>query len=335
MRLVIVGRGQVGGAFSRLVTERGDWLRKQYGIVPRIVAIVDSKGATIPPDGASASEVLEALSRKYRKNAWERIGITLQEVLEEVEADVLLEFTPTNLDSGQPGLGHIEAAMNKGLSVITANKGPLALAMPALLELAQYKRVEFRFSGTVGGGIPVLQFAKECLDGNRIVAVEGVLNGTTNYILTRMYDSGVSLDAALVEAQREGYAETDPRIDLEGLDTAAKLVILSNWVTGGRLSIRDVSVEGITKVTAKMIEDAKRGGNAIKLLGSAAGLEALVQPQTISCESPLCVSGTLNAISFRTEMAGTITLTGHGAGGAETAAAALRDLISIKQVLLD
>lgn len=337
MRLIIAGTGNVGGAFSRIVAEKADWMRKKYGIVPRIVATVDSKGAVVTPNGASWKEVTKARAEGHmtHQKSDARKGATVVDIVEEVEADVLMEFTPTNLKTGQPGLRHIEAAMNKGLSVITTNKGPLAIAMPALLELAQYKNVEFRFSGTVGGGTPVLQLAKECLNGNLILEVEGILNGTTNYILTRMHDAGISLGEALTDAQRLGYAEADPRMDIEGLDTAAKLVILNNWATGGRLSINDVHIEGISKVTANAINEAKRHGEAVKLLGSANGAEASVKPQTIPFASPLCVSGPLNAVSFKTELAGTITLTGHGAGATETAAAALRDLIDIKRMLLD
>jgi homoserine dehydrogenase len=250
-----------------------------------------------------------------------------------VKADVLFEFTPTNLKTAQPGLGHIETAMNMGLNVVTTNKGPLALAMPALLELARYKDVEFMFSGTVGGGTPILQLAKECLAANRILAVEGVLNGTTNYILTKMHD-GVDFRDALTDAQRLGYAEADPSMDIGGFDTAAKLVILSNWAIGRKLSIRDVTVEGISEVTIQTIDKAKRSGGAVKLIGSASGGEASVKPQTVPSVSPLCVSGALNAVSLKTEFAGTVTLVGYGSGGTETAAAALRDLISIKQTLL-
>ena len=337
MQLIVVGPGTVGASFSRIVTERADWLRREYGLVPRILAIIDSKGAMITPNGASAKEIIEFHAKHLVSNGKTigRPGATVVEVLEDVEADVLMEFTPTNINTGQPGLGHIEAAMKKGLSVVTTNKGPLAVAMPALLELAEYKHVEFRFSGTVGGGTPVLQLAKECLDGNRILSVEGVLNGTTNYILTRMHDAGVSLNEALAEAQRLGYAEADPRMDIDGLDTAAKLVILNNWAMGGRLSISDVAVEGISGVTATSVEEAKRQGGAVKLLGSAIGSEASVKPQAIPSTSPLCVTGTLNAVSLKTELAGTVTLTGHGAGGTQTAAAALRDLIDIKRTLLD
>lgn len=336
MRLIIAGFGNVGAAFAKIVSENMDWLRHSYGLVPRVVAIIDSQGAITNPEGIKHEELAARSNHPVSDHPVHgHKGASVLDVLKDVEADVFLEFTPTNLMTGQPGLGHIEAAMNKGLNVITTNKGPLAVAMPALLELARYRNVEFQFSGTVGGGTPILQLAKDCLAGNRILSVEGILNGTTNYILTRMHEAHVSLQDALAEAQRLGYAEADPKMDVEGFDTAAKLVILTNWAIGARLSLKDLTIQGISQVTADQINEAKHKGGEIKLVGSAGAGKASVKPQTVQTKNPLCVSDALNAITFETEFAGKVTLVGYGSGGRETAAAALRDLVSIKQVMLD
>ncbi|MEM2630410.1 MAG: homoserine dehydrogenase, partial [Candidatus Bathyarchaeia archaeon] len=208
-----------------------------------------------------------------------------------------------------------------------------ALALPALMDLASYNKVFLRFSGAVGGGTPVLDLAKKCLIGEKILLVKGILNGTTNYILTKMYEEGVSLEEALKEAQKLGYAEADPSYDIEGIDTACKLVIIANWIMNKRISIKDVKIEGIKNVTLKDVSEAKKRGNVIKLIGEVND-EAFVKPMEISSLNPLCVSGTLNAVTFNVEDSGEITIVGKGAGGKETASAIIRDLIDIKLNLL-
>jgi len=335
--MIIIGFGTIGRAFAELVWKSSDWLRKQHGITPQIVAIADRGGAMIAQDGINLEEAL--LARKssgsvaFHKTLGQRNVDALQ-VIDSVEADVLLEFTPTNLPDAEPGLTHIESAIKKGLNVITTNKGPLAIAMPSLLELADYQRVQFRFSGTVGGGTPYLDFAKKCLSGDKIRSIQGILNGTTNYILTRMFDAGITMKEALKEASRAGYAEADSSYDINGIDTASKLVIISNWIMGRRVSIRDVEIEGISNVTLDQVDQAKRSGNAVKLVGFVDDSQISVRPRLVPLDDPLCVKGTLNAVVFKTEQVGNLTVTGRGAGGSETASAALRDLIDIKTALI-
>ncbi len=333
----MVGFGVVGRSFAQIVIERANWLRDGYGITPRVVAIVDRGGAMIDEDGIGLQEALSLRQSAGSVSAHATLGhkgISAVSVIASVEADVLLELTSTHLPDGEPGLTHIESAIKKGLHVITTNKGPLAIAMPALLELAQYQGVHIRFSGTVGGGTPILNFAKESLTGEKIESIEGILNGTTNYILTRMYDAGITAKAALSEAVEAGYAEADPSYDINGLDTASKLVIMCNWIMKRKVSIRDVEIEGISTVNVRDVEEAKRTGKAIKLLGLIDEREISVHPRPVLVKDPLCVNGTLNAVLFRTEHAGDIVLTGRGAGGMETGSAVLRDLIDIKKMLL-
>jgi len=337
MRVIIVGFGVVGQSFAKTVQAKAGWLKSRYGIIPQVVAIVDRGGAIVNQDGVKLAEALasrETAGTVASHGAYGRRNVTTLEVIDDVEADVLLELTPTHLPDGEPGLMHIESAIKKGLNVVTTNKGPLAVAMPSLIELAQYQRVQLRFSGTVGGGTPILSFAKECLEGDHIESVQGILNGTTNYILTRIFDDGVPMDDAIKEAQQAGYAEADPTIDISGLDTACKLVIISNWIMGKRVTIRDVEVEGVSKINPNEILEAKRAGKAIKLVGRADDSNTSVHPRAVAISNPLCVNGTLNAVAFDTELAGTVTLIGAGAGGKETATAVLRDLIDIKKMLL-
>lgn len=159
----------------------------------------------------------------------------------------------------------------------------------------------------------------------------GILNGTTNYILTRMDESEVSMDAALKEAQQKGYAETDPSYDLKGIDSACKLVIMTNWLMGRGVTIRDVDISGITEITLDHVKKAKAKECVIKLIASVDDEELMVKPQMILRNHPLCVGGALNAVAFKAEYAGEITIIGKGAGGVETGGAILRDLIDIRR----
>ncbi len=200
----MIGFGSVGKAFVEIVNKSSEMLRKTYGIAPKVVAIVDRGGAMVNQQGVDFQEAIAARLSSGSVAGHKTLGhtgTTALTAIDDVEADVLLELTPTTLPDGEPGLNHIESALKKRLNVITTNKGPLAAAMPSLLELARYQRVSLRFSGTVGGGTPFLNFAKECLPGCRVESIEGILNGTTNHILTRMLDVGITFDDALREAQ--------------------------------------------------------------------------------------------------------------------------------------
>jgi homoserine dehydrogenase len=219
--------------------------------------------------------------------------------------------------------------MKNGMHVISVNKGPLALAFPSLMELATYNQVLLKFSGTVGGGTPILDYAKNSLRGEQITSFAGILNGTTNYILTNM-ERGMSFAEALKDAKSRGYVEADESLDLDGFDAAAKLVILANWVMGMKVTMPDIKRTGIRNVTTKDIKDAAKKNCAIKLIASC-DKELVVSPREISTDDPLCVNGTLNAISFTSEHSGTQTIIGKGAGGTETASSILRDLLDIRK----
>jgi homoserine dehydrogenase len=333
MRIILVGWGVVGQSFAQIVTQRKKELAKKYGFRPRIVAIVDKQGAAINPKGLDLEQMLSLKKEKGTVAASSTYGhpnMTALEAIESVEAEAIVEVTPTNIETAEPGLSYIKAAFRTGKSVVTTNKGPLALALPALTELADYNNVCLRFSGTVGAGTPILEFAKNCLQGDRIVAVRGILNGTTNYILSEMDEKHITFDEALKAAQKLGYAEADPTMDVDGFDAAAKLVIMANWIMNKKVTIKDVKIRGIRDVSAKQIDEAAKKGCTIKLIGSIAE-NLKVEPTQISKHDPLAVDGALNAVTFVSESAGEQTIIGLGAGGVETASAVLRDLLDIKQ----
>jgi len=334
MRVLLVGFGVVGQSFAEIVHSDLAKLTKDYGLRPKVVGIVDSKGAAISREGI---DLQKAVYTKRKSGSLDSLGHgvyhkgkTGLDAIKELECEVVVETTQTELTKGEPGLSHVKTALSEGRHVVCTNKGPLALAMPALIELANHNKVMFKFSGTVGGGTPVLDLAKNCLEGSSIRSVRGILNGTSNFILTKMVTEGAEMKAALAEAQRLGYAEADPTYDIEGFDTACKLVILSNYVLGTSLSINDVDIKGITGLTKKDIEDAKTDGKVVKLIGGV-GKTAKVSPESIPAVHPLNVSGTFNAVSFDTHPAGEITLVGKGAGGPETASSIIRDMIDIRK----
>ena len=334
MRIVLVGFGVVAQSFAELVDIESKMLAAKYGLKPKIVGIVDSKGSAVSSDGVV---LRKALALKRETKSMEGLGpetydprMKAIDAIEGVDCEVVVEATPTNLQNGEPGLSHVRAAMKNGRHVICVNKGPLAFAMPALIELAHHNEIIFKFSGTVGGGTPVLDFAKRCLEGSSISSISGILNGTSNFILSKMASEGTEMRDALAEAQKLGYAEADPTYDIGGHDTACKLVIISNHVLGAGLTINDVKITGITEVTKEDVERAKRNGKTVKLIGRMDGV-ARVSPEEIPLSHPLNVSGTFNAVSFNTDPSGEITLVGKGAGGKETASAVLRDLIEVRR----
>lgn len=336
MRLIIVGFGVVGQSFAKLILSRAADLYNTYGVNPRVVACVDKKGAVVCPSGIDLQKLLDIKRMKgtvvkYRSEGSKSLEC---DIVEQTDSDVLLELTSTNLQNGEPGTSNIISAMRSGKHVITANKGPLALAFPSLLELANYNDVMLRFSGTVGGGTPILEFAKRCLKGDRILSFKGILNGTTNYILTKM-EEGLSFENALRDAKEKGIAEANPELDVDGYDAAAKVSIIANWVMGMKKTIHDVESAGISGVTLETIGEARKRNNSIKLVGMTENRKLIVGPIEVSKLDPICVNGTLNAVTFSSEHSGQQTIIGRGAGGMETASAVLRDLIEIKNYVYE
>jgi homoserine dehydrogenase len=315
----------------KLFESRVEDLYAKYGLKPRVVGVFDSKGSAVDPSGLNFNKLIETKKKfgTVKNYADTKNSMSGIDMLKNVEADVLIETTASNYKDAEPGMTHITTAMKKGMHVISVNKGPLALAFPSLLELATYNQVMFKFSGTVGGGTPILDYAKNSLSGERITSFAGILNGTTNYILTNM-GTGETYEGALKDAKDKGYVEADEALDLDGLDAAAKLVILANWIMGMKVTLPDINCTGIRKVTVEDIKKAAKNNCAIKLIASC-NKELVVGPKEVPNDDPLCVNGTLNAIAFTSEHSGTQTIIGKGAGGMETASSILRDLLDIRQ----
>jgi homoserine dehydrogenase len=328
LRLSIIGFGAVGQGVARALTNKIDELKKS-GIELNVVAISDSHGSCVNPKGI---DLEAALQRKVETGSVATSKISSIEVIQDVEHELMIDVTPTNIDDGEPGLSYILEAFKRGLHVVTSNKGPLALKYGVLCDEAKKNGVQFRFEATVGGAMPILNLAKDALAGNRIIGIEGILNGTCNYILSRMFEEGLPYKHVLGEAQELGIAETDPTYDVEGIDTACKLVILANSIFDMDVIYDDVEITGITKITAEALTLAGAEGMVIKLIGEVRdGDDAIlrVAPRLVPKSHPLVVGGTLNVALLKTDMAGPISVTGRGAGSMETASAILSDIIAI------
>ncbi len=335
LRLSLAGFGVVGQSFVKLLNSKQDYLREAYGIDVRLVGVGNARhGFIYREDGLDMSLLLElsASNRPLTDYEYVRHWDTLLKGLPETGANVLVEVTPTNLRDAEPGLSHIVAALRQGAHVVTANKGPGALAGAELLALARQQGVQLRMEACVMAGTPVLSTLLDGMAGARIQSVRGILNGTTNYILGAMAD-GRKYAEALAEAQAQGYAETDPTADVEGYDTLAKTLILAALVFNQPLKPEQVERQGITAVSFEAVQQAELEGKRIKLIAtlqrSADGLEASVAPHVLPQNDPLArVVGVTNALTIQSDTLSEVTVIGPGAGGLATAQGLLADVIA-------
>ena len=264
IRIIVCGFGNVGRAFVRLIEDKQEDLKNRYGIVPAIQAVVDIGGAAVADTHGLPLERLQDMAAKGQAiesmPSFGRPGVTGVTILQSTPADVLVEATPTNLVDGEPARAHINAALKKGMDVITANKGPVVLFYQDLQDRIRSSGGRLFMSAATAAALPTLDVGKLCTAGARIEAVEGILNGTTNYILTRMGREGCDYHTALKAAQDLGIAETDPTLDVEGLDTRNKIILIANQLFDQCLGIRDVDTVGITGVSREEIETARDKG---------------------------------------------------------------------------
>lgn len=269
--LALAGLGNVGRNFLRILETKSARLAAAYGLDLRVVAVADSSGAAVNPDGFDPRDL------RLHKEAGKRVadlpefqpGLDFREVVARTDlCRVLLEASPVNLSDGEPGLGYVRAALGAGVPCVLANKGPLVLAFHELHRLAANNGAALAFSATVCGALPVVNIGRRDLIGAEISLLRGIFNSTSNFMLDEMAGGRAYADA-LAEAQRRGIAETDPSLDVEGWDTANKLTILANSFLGMDVSLADVSVAGITAITAEQLAAARQAGRAIKLVAEA------------------------------------------------------------------
>ena len=326
MRLLIVGFGNVGQNLARLLSSERDETAKRVKDKIRVVGIIDSKTQLIDSSGI---DLRLSIKRKEQNGSVGRERrADFKEVLERCDPDAVIELTNTNPVDGEPGFTHIREAIVSGRDVVTTNKGPIALYFQALRELASRNNVRLKFSGTVGAGTPILEFGKMCATGDDILSIKGILNSTSNYVLSLMETYNISLNKAIVQARRLGYAEADSSMDISGKDSMLKLVIIVNYLLGKRITPADVKTEGIEKIGVERVRDALKRRKRIRLVASTEkGYR--VCPEELEALDPLCVSGPLISLSLQCRYSGTKYIIGQGAGGIATAVAVLRDVISL------
>lgn len=337
VKIVLCGLGNVGRALLELVAERGDEIHRRYGLRLVLSAAVDVGGAAVASEeDVPAAGLLDHLrgGRAVETFApFGAAGVTGKAAIERADADVLIETTPTNLVDGEPGRTHVFAALEHGMEVVSANKGPIVLFYREIHELARQKGCGVHISAATAAALPTVDVGQFCLAGARLLEIEGILNGSTNYILTRMQQDGCSYEAALKEAQELGIAETDPRLDVEGRDTANKIVLIANRLFGASLGPKDVALEGITGITPGDVSAAAAAGKVIKLIGTArrtdSGMTLRVAPKQLDKDHPLAaVHGSEKAISYLTDTMHRITVSGGKSSPVGAAAALLKDLIN-------
>jgi homoserine dehydrogenase len=309
VKLAILGAGAVGRSVAELAGEYGH----------RVTALADSSGAAVDPDGL---DVDAALARKDETGA---VGDEPVDAALATEYDALVEATPTTLSDAQPGFGHVEAALERDRHVVLANKGPVAERYDEVRALEADSAGRVLFEATVAGAIPTLSTIRS-LGPERVSAVRGVLNGTANFVLSRMAAEGLDYEHVLAEAQDLGVAEADPSFDVEGTDAALKCVILANVLYDGGYTLDDAEVAGIRSIPGSALELAAEDGRTVRLIGEVADGDVRVGPRLVPEHGTLAVGGTTNIVQLETEHAGRLNISGAGAGGPETASAVLADV---------
>jgi homoserine dehydrogenase len=318
------------------MTERKHRIGQKYGLNLELAAIVDIGGAAVSKQGALPVDKL--LSHAEKGGTVETFpgygipGISGAEVISSLKTDVLVETTPTNLINGQPGWNHMLAALEQGIDIVSANKGPLVLYYRKIQELAKAKGCHIYMSAATAAALPTLDVGMLCLAGSQIISIEGILTGTTNYILTRMQKDKCTYDTALREAQGMGIAETDPSLDVEGWDTRNKLFLIASRIFEKDFDFENLKVIGITGILSEDIEKASADGKVIKLLGTArleTGTVTLeVEPQALEINHPLAaVNYSEKGISYLTDTMGRVTVIGGKSSPVGAAAALIKDLI--------
>ena len=339
-KLALIGFGTVGRGLAEILREKRELLLAEFGFEARVVAVSDVyHGSCFNAAGLDLDRVLELVDSggadpgslaAYSEQVCEWDSL---ETIRNSGADTVVEVTVTNIDTGEPAVSHCRAAFEAGAHVVTTNKGPVALAWRDLKDLAESRGLQFRFEGTVMSGTPVLSTATEALAGCEFARVRGILNGTTNYILSEM-EQGRPYDEALVTAKELGYAEADPTADVEGFDVLAKVVILANVVMGAGIGVEEVSREGITGLDAEAVAAAPALGQRWKLIGQVerndGRITASVGPVALALDDPLAsVGGVTNAVTMETDLVGPVTIVGAGAGKEATGLSLLSDLVAI------
>ncbi|NHW23489.1 MAG: homoserine dehydrogenase [Archaeoglobales archaeon] len=318
MKIAIIGFGTVGQGVAELLVAKRAEIERKIGDF-RVVAIADLTGSIW--GDFKLEDAIEYRRKKGRLPS----DRSAKEIAEEEDYDVMIEVTTTRLD--ESGIEYMKTALKKGASVITSNKS-IAVDFQGLMRLAEGNNAKLMYEATVGGVMPIIRLLNSYLALCEIIGVRGILNGTCNYILTRMEEEKLPYSQILSEAKEMGIAEANPSADVEGIDAGIKLVILANTI-GIPAKFGDIEIVGITKITPQAFTVAMQKGYTIRLIAEASKKSLRVSPRLVPLNSPLAIKGTMNAAMIKTDTAGDIFVAGRGAGKFETATAILSDLYEL------
>lgn len=336
-RIAFIGLGTVGQGLVEILIEQKEELKERFGYEFSVVAVSDKmKGSVYDENGLDLQKLLDLVKSTGKIEDYPRgiKGWDSIKTITETNANLIVEVSWTDIQTGEPAITHIKEAIKCYKHIVMTNKGPIALVARELLSMAEKNGVEIRFEGTVLSGTPAINLGTLNLAGCKITKIVGIVNGTTNYILTEM-EKGLAYEEALKQAQALGYAEVDPTADVEGYDALGKIVILANVVMGGNITKDQVPCQGITKITQQNIEEANTENKRWKLIAKAeykadGSVEASVKPEKIPLDHPLAsVSGPINALTYTTKYLGDVTIVGPGAGREATGYALLTDILDI------
>ena len=334
VKIVYVGFGIVSQGLAEIILRNNSVLPLDKNIEVQTVGILDTiKGSKLDTKGINMQHILANANNGDYSLLTENI-LDIPKAIQEINADIVIEASFTDIKTGQPAISHIETALNSDKHVVTTNKGPFALAYEEISNLAKLKRKTLAIEGTVMSGTPIINVLNTGLLGSDITAVSGIMNGTSNYILSKM-EVGMTYNDALSQAQKLGYAEADPTSDVEGLDTLAKVMILANVVFDAQLIQEDIEVKGISEITLSDVKEAAADNKRWKLIGSVwkddkGIVHGSVCPKLIPMNDSLYgISDATNALKITSNILGDTTIVGAGAGKIETGFALYNDIISI------
>lgn len=335
VNIILLGFGNVGRTFLQVLEEKKEIILARYGLDFRVHSVFRRGGALYFPQPLAVKKILEEYSPRasFQKDPGWQQDLGLERVLESIDPGVLVECISSDRRSGEPGLSLISLALERGWHVVTADKGPLVAGFRELFQSAKSHQVSLKISGATAAALPTLDVALYSLAGTDIYQIEGILNGTTNYILTRLKE-GAGYPEVLAEAQSKGIAEPDPSLDITGWDTASKLLIISSAVMETELSVEDMKIQGIDKIPPGLLAQGRKEGQALKLLGKfskkAGKFQLEVALEVIDSSHPLFgVDGTDKGITFYTDTMGAVTVTGGKSDPRGAGAALLKDIIAI------
>lgn len=327
MDIGLIGYGGVGKALVKLINDKAEYLMNKYNLKLNIKYIVKSNGGIYNPNGLDLNEIIQ-IEDIENHNLW-KYKLDIDYIIRNKDIDTLIELTSTDIETGEPGLTHIKKSLNNKISVVTGNKGPILLDYKNLKDIANKKEVQLKVGCTTGGALPSISGGIYDVAGSEIKSIEGILNGTTNYILSKMTYEGIRYEEALADAQECGIAELDPSLDVLGYDTAGKIVILSNVLMDTELTLNDITVEGIDEIVINNLENKK-----IKLIGKVEKnnneIKAFVKPMIIGEDHPLySVDYKNKGVYFKTDTLGDISIIGGASGTVNAAASILRDVVGM------